>query len=157
MHDALELIELRLDELARAIPLVEAISSPEEAARWRAESASRIASADGGILAIQTKDGFLRGVCRYRLAVAPAPATQRRLCIDWLGVGDSVYRRAAMLGFLERLDEFAKRLGCTEIQVDVAGDDDWLVGGAARAGYWIERLRLVRTVTGESPRQRAQA
>jgi hypothetical protein len=129
----LTVIELERDELAKAWPLVRAVSSSLDPEEWQ-RSAAELIRQGGGVVAVVAQDGCLHGVATYQ-PVDKAPAS-RFLYLETM-VTFELSRRAPVRQLLcDCLECLAAALGCDSIAVRMPVGSlpeswrsaDWLAG-----------------------------
>jgi hypothetical protein len=132
----LTVTELERDELAKAWPLVRAVSASRGVEEWE-QSASELIARGGGVIGVVAQDGCLHGVATYR-PIGDGKGG-RILYLETL-VTFELSRRAPVRQLLcDRLERLASVLGCDSIAVSMPVGSlpknwrsaGWLAGGAA--------------------------
>jgi hypothetical protein len=147
---SLETRPLTPERVAQAFPLIQIAFPALSLEDWRdfaAPLASAPGQADGGIITVVSEQGYIVGLCCYRVAQdfqhGAVFMTDLFLIFDLCG------QKAVVHALTDAVESLARERRCTAIhtslpETGVKGADNWLVRILRSRGHRVESLRMCK-------------
>lgn len=151
---SLETRPLTPERVAQAFPLIQAAFPAVSLEDWR-DFATPLAQApgpaDGGIITVVSEQGYIVGLCCYRVAQDLRHGAV--LLADHFLVLDLFGQKAVVRALADAVDSLARERRCTAIhtslpETGVKGADSWLVQILRSRGHRVESLRMCKLLAG---------
>jgi hypothetical protein len=147
---SLEIRPLTPERVAQAFPLIQIAFPAVSLEDWRnfaAPPARAQGQADGGIITVISEQGYIVGLCCYRVAQDLRHGAV--LLANHFLILDLFDQQAVVRALADAVESLARERRCTAIHTSlpetvVKGADDWLVRILRSRGHRVESVRMCK-------------